>query len=208
LEKDYRKKILRHYNRAAGIYDIDEFIRKGTRAKIIGFSDIQPGERVLDICTGTGELALAFARVGARVTAIDLAKRMLYRAADKTGNFLINWLNMDATRLGFSENTFHVSTVSLALHHMPERIQLKVLSELAHVTRHKVIIVEPHQPYNEKIHRLWAFIASIIDESEFMSQWVRQDLNQTCTNAGLEVEFTEVCTLAVHRITLCRPSTV
>jgi ubiquinone/menaquinone biosynthesis C-methylase UbiE len=205
MENDFRQYVLYHYNRAAKNYDLGEFIRKGTRPKVVQKSGIQPGEIVLDACTGTGELALAFAQVGAKTIGIDIADEMLLRATEKTNGLPANWFNMDATKLKFSDNTFDVSTISLALHHMPEDTQIQVLSELARVTRHKVIVVEPHQPFNPKLHWLWKIVADVIDESEYIHQWVKQDFNQTCQKAGLEIESIEITTLAIHRITVCKP---
>ena len=205
MENDFRQYVLYYYNRAAKNYDFGEFIRKGTRPKVVQKSGIQPGGKVLDACTGTGELALAFAQAGAKTIGIDIADEMLCRAVEKTCDLPATWLNMDATNLKFSDHSFDVSTISLALHHMPEETQVQVLSELARVTLHKVIIVEPHQPLNPKLHWLWRIVADIIDESEYISQWVKQDFNQTCQKAGLEIESVEITTLAIHRITVCKP---
>jgi len=202
---DFRQPILTYYNRASRIYDLIEFIRKDTRPKVLQKSELQPGERVLDACTGTGDLALVFAKAGAEVTGIDIAENMLLRAKEKTNGFQVSWIKMDASELKFRDNSFDISTISLALHHMPENEQVKVLSELARVTRRRVIIVEPHQPFNQKLHWLWGIVGSIVDESKYMPQWVRQDFNQTCNNAGLDVEDIEVSTRSVHRITVCKP---
>jgi len=205
MEQDFREHIHHYYNRAANNYDLIEFIRRGTRAKAIHYSDWQPGEKVLDVCTGTGELALAFAKLGAEVTGIDIVDNMLQRAKEKSNGYHPTWLKMDATEMKFPAKYFDVATLSLALHHMPNRTQHKVLSELARVTRRKVILVEPHQPFNKNLHWAWGLVASLVDESEYMPQWVRQDLSQTCQTAGLEVEKIVVKTFAIHRITICRP---
>ncbi len=61
-------------------------------AKPIGFAygagvrlaGARPGRSILDLCTGTGEIALHSARRGARVTAVDLTPSMFLRAAQKT----------------------------------------------------------------------------------------------------------------------------
>jgi demethylmenaquinone methyltransferase/2-methoxy-6-polyprenyl-1,4-benzoquinol methylase len=205
MNTDFRKPILNYYNRAAHIYDLIEFIRRNTRPKVVEKSNLKQGEKVLDACTGTGDLALAFAKAGAEVTGIDIAENMLLRAREKTNGFHVTWIKMDASNIKFRDNFFDISTISLALHHMPEEEQSKVLTELARVTRRKIIIVEPHQPFNRKLHWLWGVVGSIVDESKFMPQWVRQDFNRTCNKAGLLVEDIEVTTRAIHRITVCKP---
>src|SRR5262249_32081337 len=43
----------------------------------------KPGDRVLDACCGTGDLAVAAARAGATVTGLDFSPRMLERARRK-----------------------------------------------------------------------------------------------------------------------------
>ena len=62
-----------------------EFLRKCTRQQATTFSEIQPNDRVLDVCTGTVELALAFTRAGATVAGIDIAEDMLSRFDCQTG---------------------------------------------------------------------------------------------------------------------------
>ncbi|MFF0433854.1 HemK2/MTQ2 family protein methyltransferase [Streptomyces sp. NPDC004327] len=42
--------------------------------------NIRPGAKVLDLCTGCGALALAVARRGARVTAVDVSRRAVWNA--------------------------------------------------------------------------------------------------------------------------------
>jgi ubiquinone/menaquinone biosynthesis C-methylase UbiE len=205
MERDFRNHIHQHYGWAAKYYDRVEFIRRGTRQKVINYSQLNFGEKVLDVCTGTGELALAFATLGAEVTGIDIVGSMLDRAAEKSNGNKPRWLKMDATNLKFPTNHFDIATLSLALHHMPETTQHKVLSEMARVARRKVILVEPHQPFNQKLHRAWGIIANMVDESEYMPQWAQQDFNQTCRKAGLEVEEIAVTTLGIHRITACKP---
>ena len=112
---------------------------------------------------------------------------------------------MDATQLKFADKTFDIAAISLALHHMPENVQLRVLSEIRRVTRRKVITVEPHTPFKKQLRRPWGVVASVIDESEYMQQWAIQDFNKTCQNAGLQVESYEIMTFAIHRITVCKP---
>ncbi|WKZ47577.1 MAG: methyltransferase domain-containing protein [Anaerolineales bacterium] len=205
-EGAYREYVLRYYNRFSNLYDLGEFMRHRTRRKAFELSGWQPGESVLDLCTGTGGLALAFASRGANVVGVDLARGMLKRASTKKYASNVNWLEMDATRLAFPKATFDVSVLSLALHHMPEAAQINVLSELRRVTRRRIVLIEPEVPVKPSWFRAWAFVASVIDESEYMHEWVRQDLVGTCEKAGLRVEGVETSRFWIHRFLLCNPT--
>lgn len=206
-EGAYRQYVLHYYNRFAHWYDLGEFMRYRTRRRAFELSGWRPGERVLDLCTGTGGLALAFAARGASVIGVDIARGMLKRAVAKGNGASAAWIEMDATRLGFPDAAFDVSLLSLALHHMPEAAQINVLSELRRVTRRRIVLIEPEVPVKPGWFRAWAFVASAIDESEYMHEWVRQDLVGTCEKAGLRVDAVETSRFWVHRYLLCNPLT-
>lgn len=205
LENNYRWHVLNHYNRYADLYDVMEFMRRGTRRKALRLSGWRPGESVLDVCTGTGELALTFASQGAKVVGADIARGMLERAVNKGPGLQAAWVEMDASALAFADNSFGISVLSLALHHMPIADQLRVLHELRRVTTRRIIIIEPHTPSNPRWFALWAGVASLIDESEYIHEWVRQDFTTTCSTANLNVESVHVTSLGLHRILLCDP---
>jgi len=206
VNHDFRHHVLYHYNRFASLYDLGEFIRRGTRREAIELSGWQPGEKVLDLCTGTGQLALTFARQGAAVIGVDLARGALKVASAKSMGSTAAWMEMDATRLGFADHSFDVSMLSLALHHMPEPVQVDVLKELGRVTRRRMVIIEPDVPVKPNWVSTYVFVASIIDESEYMHEWVHQDLVKTCERAGLHVENLISTTYGIHRILLCKPT--
>lgn len=205
VESNYRWHVLHHYNRYADLYDVMEFIRRGSRRKALALSGWCPGERVLDVCTGTGELALTFASQGARVVGADIARGMLKRAINKSPGPRSAWVELDATNLAFAENSFEISVLSLALHHMPIAVQLAVLKELRRVTTKRIVIIEPHTPANRRWFALWAGVAALIDESEYIHEWVQQDFVNTCFTANLNVESVHVTSLGLHRILLCDP---
>jgi len=58
VKRDYRWHILRHYNRHAYFYDLIEFIRQVTHRKAVGLSAWQYSEKILDLCTRTGEVVI------------------------------------------------------------------------------------------------------------------------------------------------------
>jgi ubiquinone/menaquinone biosynthesis C-methylase UbiE len=112
---------------------------------------------------------------------------------------------MDASRLAFCERSIDFSVISLALHHMLEGFQLSVLCELARVPRYKVIIVEPNAPRQRRWASLWGKVFSLLDESDYMHEWARQDFAATCYTAKLHVEAEYVLTIGLHRAIVCRP---
>jgi len=204
-DRKYQRHVLYHYNRFAHLYDINEWIRRGTRQKAMHLSGWRLGDRVLDLCTGTGTLAHVFASQGANVVGVDIARGMLKRASSKTKGMNTSWTEMDATRLAFPNNCFDVSVLSLALHHMPVSIQLSVLTELRRVTSRSVVIIEPDIPIKPRWIPIWVFVANVIDESEYMHEWVHQDFPGTCLEAGLSIQAIHGTSLGLHRIILCDP---
>lgn len=79
---------------------------------------------VLDIATGTGDLALALRDAGAgHVTGLDLSVAMLAEAArketDATAAHAITWVEGDAMALPFPDASFDAVTVGFGLRNMP-----------------------------------------------------------------------------------------
>jgi demethylmenaquinone methyltransferase/2-methoxy-6-polyprenyl-1,4-benzoquinol methylase len=79
---------------------------------------VRPGDRVLDACCGTGDLALADARAGGRVTGVDFSERMLERARRKSSE--IEWVRGDALALPFAAGEFDAATVGFGIRNLPD----------------------------------------------------------------------------------------
>lgn len=94
-----------------------------------------PGEEVLDVAAGDGNLAIAAAARGATVTAIDLTPRMveLGRARTAAEGVAIDWMEADAEALPFPAGRFDVvaSVFGAVFAPRPER----VAAELFRVVR-------------------------------------------------------------------------
>ena len=88
--------------------------------------ELKPGEKVLDIATGTGMAAIAAAQhilPEGRVHAIDIAKNMISKAqfnANKHALDNVNFQLMDATNLEFRANYFDVITCAFGLFFLPD----------------------------------------------------------------------------------------
>jgi demethylmenaquinone methyltransferase / 2-methoxy-6-polyprenyl-1,4-benzoquinol methylase len=79
---------------------------------------VSPGARVLDACCGTGDLALADARAGGRVTGVDFSGEMLARAERKAPEF--DWVQADAAALPFPDASFDAVTVGFGIRNLAD----------------------------------------------------------------------------------------
>jgi demethylmenaquinone methyltransferase / 2-methoxy-6-polyprenyl-1,4-benzoquinol methylase len=79
---------------------------------------VRPGDRVLDVCCGTGDLALAAARAGGRVTGVDFSGEMLARAERKAPEF--DWVQADAAALPFPDGSFETVTVGFGIRNLAD----------------------------------------------------------------------------------------
>jgi demethylmenaquinone methyltransferase/2-methoxy-6-polyprenyl-1,4-benzoquinol methylase len=106
------------------------------RRMAAGLAVGEPGaDRVLDVATGTGDLALALAAAGARfVVGLDFAAPMVRAAADKArGNPDVALVVGDALRLPFADAQFDACTVAFGLRNMAD--YEAALGEMSRVLR-------------------------------------------------------------------------
>ncbi|HKB60940.1 MAG TPA: class I SAM-dependent methyltransferase [Gallionellaceae bacterium] len=97
--------------------------------------DIKPGDAVLDVACGAGQISIPAARAGARVTGIDIATNLVEqgRARARREGLDINFDEGDAEQLPYGDATFDVvvSLIGAMFAPRPER----VAAELARVCR-------------------------------------------------------------------------
>lgn len=108
--------------------------RPRLRLRFATFAGVQPGDRVLDVATGPGYNAFAFARRAAAVVGVDAAPQLLglaRRQAARRGLTHISFSEGQATALPFPDESFHIVTSAGALHHFPSPSQ--AISEMARV---------------------------------------------------------------------------
>ena len=76
---------------------------------------LKPGERLLDLGTGTGRYAIAAARRGALVTAVDASPAMLAVARCRAEGTAVTLVQADLTALPFAEASFDAAMAVTAL---------------------------------------------------------------------------------------------
>ena len=116
---------------------------------------VWPGDRVLDACCGTGDLAIEAERRGGRVVGLDFSPQMLSRARRKSGT--IEWIQGDALALPFSQDEFDAATVGFGVRNLADLEG--GLRELARVLKPggRVAVLEITRPQGilRPFFRLW-----------------------------------------------------
>src|SRR5579863_1703790 len=87
-----------------------EMVTMMPAAQLVKFSGVKPGQQVLDVACGTGVVSVTAARLGARVTALDLTPELLERAKEngKIAGVTIDWREGDVEHLPFTDAAFDV----------------------------------------------------------------------------------------------------
>ncbi len=121
------------------------------RRRCLDACELRPGDSLLDVATGTGELALEGAKrvsPGGRVAALDACGEMLVEAQRKVGHTddRIAWVQGKAESLPFKEEQFDCLTVGFALRHITDLVG--TLKEMVRVLKPggRLAIVEFTRP--------------------------------------------------------------
>lgn len=161
--------VMRHFNRVAHRYDfmnslLSFGIQNAWKRKAVRMLDLEPGSRILDLCGGTGDLAyLAAARIGpdGRVVICDINRAMMAQGrrkhAPRLFNERIDWIQSDAERIPFSDDSFDAAMVGFGIRNLtqPER----GFQEMHRVLKPggKFLCLEFSRPTNEMFRALYDF---------------------------------------------------
>ena len=139
-------------------------IDKVWRRKTTRLVPPQGNEAILDCCTGTGDLALAYHKVTTEQTPIvaaDFCHPMLVRgvakAARRGAADRVRFLEADAQRLPFPDDTFQISTVAFGLRNVTDTN--RGIAEMTRVTKPggRVAILEFSRPRGWFFGRMYRF---------------------------------------------------
>jgi demethylmenaquinone methyltransferase / 2-methoxy-6-polyprenyl-1,4-benzoquinol methylase len=114
--------VRRMFDRIAPVYDaMNRTMTAGLDRRwrrLTAEATVRAGDDVLDACCGTGDLAIAAARQGGKVTGLDFSPAMLERARRKAPQ--IEWIEGDLLSLPFGAASFDSATVGFGVRNVED----------------------------------------------------------------------------------------
>jgi ubiquinone/menaquinone biosynthesis C-methylase UbiE len=157
--------------------------------QLVGLLQVRPGDRLLDLATGTGGLAVRAAQAGAVVTAIDHAAPILERArrrADEEGVEVAFDLG-DVEYLPYEDACFDVLASNFGLIFAPDHAN--VAAELARVSCPGGRLGFTAWKPNPKLAELYRRFTEEAIEGREAYEWGREDHVEDMLGEDFELEF-------------------
>jgi demethylmenaquinone methyltransferase/2-methoxy-6-polyprenyl-1,4-benzoquinol methylase len=149
------------FDRIARVYDpLNSVMSVGMhhrwRERAVDLASVGPGDRALDVATGTGDLALALRRRGAEVVGLDFSEAMLDLARAKAPD--VRFEQGNALELPYGNGEFAAATVGFGARNFSDLA--RGLGEMARVVRPggRVVVLEittPERPPLSWFFRVW-----------------------------------------------------
>ena len=166
-EAEQLRQVRRIFNKVVPVYDLlnrSLSLREDVRWRRFVARAIRPGAtgRVLDVATGTGDLALAIAARPERplVIGLDLVPAMLGPARRKIAknNARVALICGDGTRLPFPEASFDAVTIAFGIRNIPRRVAAMTEMHRVLTPGGRVYILEfttPEKPLVRRFYQLY-----------------------------------------------------
>jgi len=198
---NYYRVVESAFEKLAPYYDLIASPISGLREQVADCIAQRGDSGVLDVATGTGAQALAFARRGHEVVGVDLSAAMIRVAQKKNRDGKVRFDVADATDLPYPNGRFDVTCISFALHDMPLTIREKVLKEMVRVTRlgGTLLIVDYGLPKN-RLGRWLIYRLVRLYEATYYREFIKSDLRGLLKQAGIKLDLERVVLLGAGRI--------
>ena len=168
IEREREARVQTMFDRIAGRYDLMNSVMSAGlhhrwRARAVELAQVERGSRALDVCCGTGDLALALKdAVGpdGEVVGLDFSESMLEHARAKTAErgAEVSYVHGNALELPFEDGRFDAATVGFGIRNVVDLP--RALAELRRVVRPggRVVVLEittPERPPLSWFYALW-----------------------------------------------------
>ena len=212
--RDKARRVAAVFDSVAPRYDLMNDLMSGGLHRIwkaftVALAGVRPGFKVLDIASGTGDLARAFARqVGetGMVVSTDINAAMLRegRTRLEDAGLCVPAAQCDAERLPFADASFDRVTVAFGLRNMTHKEQ--ALAEFHRVLKPggKLMVLEFSRPWDplrgvydwysfKVLPRLGRMVAGDADSYRYLAESIRKHPDQPTLKAMMEdVGFSQV----------------
>jgi demethylmenaquinone methyltransferase/2-methoxy-6-polyprenyl-1,4-benzoquinol methylase len=148
------------------INDLQSFgLHRRWKRALLKMAAVQPGERALDVCCGTGDIALGLHAAGAQVEGLDFSAAMLavaQKRAEKISSGL-QFMQADAMNIPFPDNSFDVVTIGYGLRNLAD--WARGLEEMKRVARPggRLLVLDFGKPDNAAWRTLYfAFLKHLV----------------------------------------------
>lgn len=120
---------------ASGDYDAMAEQYEGATKQLVDLMDVRPGERVLDVATGTGNAAIEAARAGGSVVGVDITPELFDIAQARADEELLSveWCEGDAEEIPYPDGSFDVVLSTFGVMFAPQH--RRAAAELHRVLR-------------------------------------------------------------------------
>ncbi len=122
---------------------IDPLLRD-IRTYISKFSGMKRGDKVLDVCCGTGDQVFYYGKEGIIATGVDLSPGMIKSAEkrkEKSGLTNVSFRVANAKQLPFKDNSFDFASICLGLHEIKRDERDKIISEMKRVVKKEGFLI-------------------------------------------------------------------
>jgi SAM-dependent methyltransferase len=163
-------------------------------ARLIELVETKPTWRHLDIATGAGHTALAFAPKVAKVTASDITPEMLQQArrlAKERGLGNVVTAQAPAGDLPFPDTSYHLVTCRLAAHHFPDPKAFVCEAARVLIPRGTFALVDNVSPDNAELSERYNAFEKLRDPSHGRCLGL-EEWTDLIRGAGLDLVSTEV----------------
>lgn len=188
---DIKTDVKKQFGRSAASYVTSEGHRKGGDLQtLVAMVNATGTEHALDIATGGGHTANALAPIVGKVTALDLTPQML-AAAEKfirgNGHENVEFVEGDAEKLPFSDETFDIVSCRIAPHHFPNITRF--VSEVSRVLKSggQFLLDDNVVPENNEFDKFYNTVEKKRDYSHFRA-WKKTEWIQMLESEGFEIQ--------------------